>query len=116
MTAHPLNEQPSKPCENAVRVDRDAFDASNAVRLCGRCEQESGVSAGADVGDRACAVCGSHEAPHIYPLLGTVPVVLVDVQEVAEALRHADYPLAPTTLNAAADFILRRFAPESERG
>lgn len=47
---------------------------------------------------------------------GTVPVVLVDVQEVAEALRHADYPLAPTTLNAAADFILRRFAPESERG
>jgi hypothetical protein len=43
------------------------YDATNAVRLCDRCEEESGVSAGADAGDRACSICGSHDAPHVYP-------------------------------------------------
>jgi hypothetical protein len=30
-------------------------------------------------------------------------------------LRHADYPLAPTTLSAAADFIESRFLTTNER-
>lgn len=48
----------------------DNFDATNCVRLCERCEGESGVGAGADAGDRACSVCGRDDAPHIYPCLG----------------------------------------------
>lgn len=81
-----LVEQPTKPCE--------------------KCDGEGILDTGDGYGNDSphCPACNGS---------GTVPVVLVDVQEVAEALRHADYPLAPTTLNAAADFILRRFAPES---
>lgn len=48
-------------------LDPAQFDASNAVRLCESCESECGVSAGADAGDRACSVCGQHEADNIYP-------------------------------------------------
>lgn len=84
-------EQPTKPCEKCGGSGR-----YRDVRYWGTMP-----------GSTSCDDCNGS---------GTVPVVLVDVQEVAEALRHADYPLAPTTLNAAADFILRRFAPESERG
>lgn len=45
----------------------ERWDASNAVRLCDKCEGECGVGAGADKGDRACSTCGSESAPHIYP-------------------------------------------------
>lgn len=55
------------PAPNADAVEADHYDATNSVRLCNRCEDESGVTAGADKGDRACAVCGQHAAPHIYP-------------------------------------------------
>lgn len=47
----------------------DKYDATNSVRLCAKCEDECGVSAGADAGDRACACCGQHDAPHVYPAL-----------------------------------------------
>lgn len=49
------------------------YDATNSVRLCGRCEGECGVSAGGDKGDRACACCGREDAPHIYPMLSPEP-------------------------------------------
>jgi hypothetical protein len=54
--------------ENAPYGD---WDATNSVRLCHRCEEEQGVTAGADPGDTACAACGQHDAPHVYPHLTT---------------------------------------------
>ncbi len=47
----------------------DHWDANNSVRLCDHCEDEQGVAAGADAGGRACAACGQHDAPHVYPML-----------------------------------------------
>lgn len=45
------------------------WDATNSVRLCANCEDEQGISAGADARDYACAACGQHDAPYVYPAL-----------------------------------------------
>lgn len=59
----------SLPCENPDHANPLQSDATNSMRLCDRCEDESGVSAGADAGDRACSVCGCDHAPHVYVAL-----------------------------------------------
>jgi hypothetical protein len=48
----------------------ERWDASNSVRYCAHCEGEQGVGIG-DPGDRACAACGQHDAPHVYVPLAT---------------------------------------------
>jgi len=57
----------NEACYCGVNHPHPEYDATNAIRLCDRCEPEYGVAAGADAGDRACSVCGSHDAPHVYP-------------------------------------------------
>lgn len=88
------------------------YDATNSVRLCVRCEGDSGVSAGADVGDCACAVCGARDAPHVYPALQH-GVVLVDLREVTASLRamavSSPVPQIAAKFYEAADVIERRF-------
>jgi hypothetical protein len=64
------------------------FDASNAVRLCDRCEAEEGIGAGADKGDRSCAACGNHATPHIYPTLAELKAAEVKAERAEEALRE----------------------------
>jgi len=79
------------------------YDATNSVRLCNRCEQESGLSAGADRGDCACAVCGGHHAEHIYPALS----LITERDRYREALELI-------AQHAALDFVERGVA-EAER-
>jgi hypothetical protein len=64
----------------------ERWDASNAVRLCDRCELESGVGAGADAGDRACSVCGQHSAPNVYVGLAAHEAALAAARQVDDAM------------------------------
>jgi hypothetical protein len=58
------------------------WHCANAVLLCDRCEDEQGVTAGADAGDTACSACGQERAPHIYP-------ALAEVERLREAITYA---------------------------
>jgi hypothetical protein len=86
---------------------KNRFDASNAVRLCDRCEPENGITAGADAGDRACSVCGQHDAPHVYPGIAEYERLrgaaegLLTMLEVFEDLTAPEVHVAVTELEAA---------------
>lgn len=57
------------------------------VHLCDRCEAECG-SGIVDAGDRACNVCGQHEAPHEYVPLADARGAVVALDEVREVFER----------------------------
>jgi hypothetical protein len=88
-----LVEQPTKPCEKC--------GGSGKARAL--------ITTDPLEGRDACPDCNGSD---------TVPVVLVDVQEVVEALREQAAKVGTSgvkgdSYDGAADFVLRRFAPES---
>ena len=91
--------------------EREAMDASNGVRLCDKCEGEYGAGI-ADKGDRACSVCGQHDAPHIYPALSREAEVAKNVAEELRKLTNGTSSVRPAEgwrkpLRALADRLER---------
>lgn len=72
-----------------TEIQESDFDATNSVRLCADCEDEYGVSAGADRGDTACSVCGQHAAAFVYPAIDDSFQGLL---RVARQILDAHYP------------------------
>jgi hypothetical protein len=73
--------------------ETERWDASNSVRFCAHCEGEQGAGI-SDPGDRACAACGRHDAPHVYVPLATYQRAVADRDRYKAALERLKvYPL-----------------------